>query len=644
MRQAVTRRTRRWGIGIALLLVLAALRLPWRNADGGNLGLWSYGFFSTDEGYYTSGGKLAFLTGHYLDLEVGEPPTFRASWGMHWLSYLGYRFAGLSIAATRWPTMLAAIAGWLAAYIIASRVTSASVAGVLVLILSCNPVSLTYERVASTDIVMGAFIVIAFTLSTARRGRWAWLAGATAAAALSVKATAALLLPIIFLTLIARRRWRRVAAFAIALIVAFAISVALRNACIRAATVGWSAADVHRELTRAAFSPSWIQLNPGEWLTALSVFPRWPLSMQIGPMLYWLTVLAVWCALLSWQRGGRWLTKRNAIAWGTALYVGAMSTQVNVPLRYYLPLVYFVPALMIYARPLAFHDGRRNTAFCLLSVAVAILLYWLPIRASAEQFREQALNEYSLPAMAALKFTAWRMAISTLIVLAAIRFGIPGRRGSSGWLVTCGLAMSLVPVLFANFTLVHAAHDPALVRNQLLLQAGLVATCGVLLVKRRWRVWYLVQAVVFGAFIGCHSYWHQAYRELWTRSFLTRDVSRALADKLPANSIVIGRRAATLLRATPLRTGLGTPNYQPDEFVTEVTNLLERYPQRPLYWLVDSDGSFQWDFYREHGRDMWNVAPVATIVIPSGDQLQLRETNESALPLARVYVMHITQR
>lgn len=73
-----SRKIRRWLVGLALCLVLCALRLPWREADGGNWAYWSYAFFVTDEQAYTDGGRLAVLTSRFLDPEMSEPPTFLA--------------------------------------------------------------------------------------------------------------------------------------------------------------------------------------------------------------------------------------------------------------------------------------------------------------------------------------------------------------------------------------------------------------------------------------------------------------------------------------------------------------------------------------------------------------------------------------
>jgi len=232
-----SRKKRRWFIGVALCLVLGALRLPWREADGGNWAYWSYAFFVTDEQSYTDGGRLAVLTSRFLDPEMSEPPTFLGSWGMHFLSYLGYRFDGLTLSAARWPTMILAIVGWLAAYVIVSRRTNEVLAGIVVLLISCNPASLAYERVASTDIVIGALVVVGYALVTSRRLWKTCLDVLCMALALTIKPTAFAFLILFGLALLVRRdqRWRRFAYGIAALVISFGILWAARQACLHAA-------------------------------------------------------------------------------------------------------------------------------------------------------------------------------------------------------------------------------------------------------------------------------------------------------------------------------------------------------------------------------------------------------------------------
>jgi hypothetical protein len=143
------------------LLVLAGLRLPWLEADSGNAGFWTYAYFVSDEGEYTAGGRLHYLTGSFVDALLGEPHTFTTSPLMHFTAAWGYRIMGLSYGAARLPTMIAAMVGWLAIYWMTSRRTAPWLACLLVALLSSNPLSLTYERTASSDIMCGSLIILA---------------------------------------------------------------------------------------------------------------------------------------------------------------------------------------------------------------------------------------------------------------------------------------------------------------------------------------------------------------------------------------------------------------------------------------------------------------------------------------------------
>ncbi|NQU11805.1 glycosyltransferase family 39 protein, partial [bacterium] len=195
----VSRTRWRWLTCFALLLLLASLRLPWLAADSGNSVFWSFAYFSYDEAAYTSGGRLASLTGRFLDPDLSEPHTFGSGWGMHFLAYLGYRLDGLTLGAMRWPSLVLAIAAWLAVYRLLCRRTPPLLAGLLVALVSCNPVSLTYERTASTDVAVAALTILAFALVTARRPVWSVGAGAFVALACCIKANAVVLIPLVAL-------------------------------------------------------------------------------------------------------------------------------------------------------------------------------------------------------------------------------------------------------------------------------------------------------------------------------------------------------------------------------------------------------------------------------------------------------------
>ncbi|MCX7887949.1 MAG: hypothetical protein N3B01_11945, partial [Verrucomicrobiae bacterium] len=328
----------RWVVTAALLALLLALRVPWLDADGGNEGFWTYGFFCTDEGIYTSGGRLAYLTGKFLDPAVDEPTSFVYAWGMNLLAWLAYVVAGLSFVAPRLPTLAIAVCAWLTVYRLLSRSMAPWMAGLLVAVVSSNPVSLTFERVASTDVVIGGLVVFAIACAVARP----WLAvfaGAFLAFALSVKSNALGLLPLLVFVCFSRRRtrWQRIGFLAAGLIVVFAALLLVRNHLIADAF----APDVpppYEKISPDAPQEGLLAFEPRQWLVALSIFPRWPVSLQLGPLLAAIAILfcmmPLAVALLDWRR---LQTPRMAVPLGGMVYLLLLSVQIRSSLRYFLP-------------------------------------------------------------------------------------------------------------------------------------------------------------------------------------------------------------------------------------------------------------------------------------------------------------------
>ena len=61
---------------IAFIAIYLAFRIPWMSSDPGIPSVWEYGYNSTDEGYYLSGGKEKLLWGHFVDLPRSEAFTY----------------------------------------------------------------------------------------------------------------------------------------------------------------------------------------------------------------------------------------------------------------------------------------------------------------------------------------------------------------------------------------------------------------------------------------------------------------------------------------------------------------------------------------------------------------------------------------
>ncbi len=590
-----SRTQQRWLVGLAVVIVVAALRFPWLEADGGNAGFWSYGVFTTDEGYNTAAGRLAYLTGKFFDPELLEPINFTTSWSMGLLSYLGYLVGGLTWGAARLPTLTAAVLGWFLAYWLASRATTPLLAGLVTLVLSCNPMSLTYERVHNTDVIVAALAILAYVQATSRRTAWSAVAGVVLALGLSVKTTTLGLVPLVLLGSVMTRRdvVRRLASLAVCFAVCFTLLWVWRQAVIA------SAGGRGNELVARTLIPiiaGSVVFQWEEMLRALSIFPRWPMSVQMGPLLLWLLVLPVWYVLQDWSRTHRWATRRSVVFLGVLAYVGFLATQPQAPLRrVVLALLYFVPAMFVYGRAAMLRIPQQRmraalgvAAACLLSLG----LYWMPRGFSQEELQGYRYNEYIVPAKVTwgLSWPIWMAGVVALGVGMRMRF--PSRCRCGEWAFIVGVVVSVTWVFFSNYSLAAQGLRGTFLGDQVLIQISTVVFVLVLMTAHpwgRWRTWYVCGAGLFLGFALMDSTWRVAYQKEATRAYVERDGSRQLATIIPPNSIVVGRRSTTLLRQTPCRLGITMPIWEPAKFFADVERLLTRYPDRPLYVLLDAD-------------------------------------------------------
>jgi hypothetical protein len=648
-----SRKTRRWLIGLGLCLILGALRLPWRNADGGNWAYWSYAFFVTDEQLYTDGGRVAVLTSRFLDPEMSEPPSFLGSWGMHFLSYLGYRLDGLTLSAERWPSMLLAIMGWLAAYVVVSRRTSEVLAGIVVLLISCNPASLTYERVASTDVVIGALVVMAYALVTSRALWKTGLGGVCMAYALTVKPTAFPFLILFGLAVLARseQRWRRLTCALASLFVCFGILWAARQACLHAVMRDLDPATVTYEARRGSSLLDNLDYSLSHWLKSYSIFPRWPIAPQLGLLAIGLFALPIWLLGLHWHRTGKLFSPRTVAAWGLLFYLLPLGTQFQSPLRYFLAATFFLPEILVISRTAGRYLRQpRPMAYWLLGGVVLALfaLYWVKQSgaASPDLFQAHLYNDFTLPAHSAWGVLGVRLGIGIVFVAVAVGLILLRQSTRPAWPATLGLALAFSWMFFNSYSISLLTKSGEFIRNHLLLQVGLAVALAslVCLRARRWQTWYFIWAACFFVFVCANTYWRTAYRDLWTRQFYVRDASRQLTSILPPNSIVIGRRAPLLLRNTPIRVGLGSFAYSSEEFLGRVRRLLDRYPERPLYWLIDGDGCPTWNYYQQETNRDWTVKLIINLFIPSGDTLEMMAVEGNKLPLVPIQLLRVTKQ
>ena len=550
--------------------------------------------------------------------------------------------------------MIAAICGWLSAFVLVSRRTSAVVAGLIVLLVSCNPASLTYERVASSDVIVGALFITALALGTSRRQWLAAIAGMVMAVALSIKPTAWGLFPMLLLGTGLKRhqRLRRLLIMGFSLVVTFTVSLAFRQVCIQVAANGGGTAGVVNALSIQMIGPMQLTHRLTDCIKAIFVFPRCVLSLQLGPFVLWCFALPMLSVLLFGFSTGRLLGSRTFIPIGTLVYLAICSTQATNCMRHLLPVLYLAPVLIADARVLAPKRplfSSRHWLIIVLAIVALFALYWFHPRYTVQQLQGQLYNEYTLPAQGPWLVMSLPLIAGFLALTTALYFGLCKHVSPRRSALLAGLSFSFVWWFFNNYTVSLMLVSKLFVRNQLVFQLCLCAMTAALLAGKRLRggkSWYLIHMAILVVFITGNSFWSSAYRDLPARHFQTRKASQQLVRLIPDNAIVIGRRATTLLRTSRARLGMTTSGYEPKKFVEKVAVLLDKYPSCPLYWLVDGDGnSFeQWDAYNKWGLDKWKAIPVATAYIPSGDVISTRDTPYTdELAAAPIHLMRVTK-
>ncbi|MCC7517719.1 MAG: glycosyltransferase family 39 protein [Verrucomicrobiae bacterium] len=591
----MSRSAQRWAIGAALALVLAALRFPWLEADPGSPGIWPFGAFSSDEAEYTGGGRLHHLTGQWLDPEMGYPSTLNYAAAMHLFSAISYGVCGLTTAAARWPTAWAAVIAWLLAYFMAARVTAPWLAGLVTLALSCNPFSLTYERWGSSDVVFSAEIVLAWwLLRRASPGRAA-AAGLVAGFAVLTKTTAVLFAPFLL-----AEAWMRSQARARA---ATGFAVVLAATCVG----GWLWVNAyvhavgHGILSRSENLHTWSILTSqaSVILKALASFPRAPTMVLLGPFTLWLFLFPVWILVIGLRPKGGRFSSRETLGAALCFYSVALATQARNPGRYFLPLFYFTPLILVYARQTGFRAVFRPLASGLalaLAVAGITFLYWRTPGFPSDGALYVFDDSYN-PSLELAWIVSWPVlltATALLALVALLRFG--GRGGMRHRLAIAALAISTGWFLTIDYGYSALKASRVYLFNQALLQTAAVLGFGAILAGRRWArwpYWYGFAAWLFLASSLFNPCWRNAYPGLKTRRYTVRDSAAKIATLLPPDAVVIGRRAGMLLQNTRMRIGLyslcSAGRNKAGKLADRIALLLKSAPDGAVYWLFAVD-------------------------------------------------------
>ena len=617
--------------GGVLLLLLILARWLWIDCDGGTPSLMEYGYFATDEGFYSGGGKQKLLFGKFISLIRANPNTYAICPSSHVLTWLAFSIFGQNTWAHRFFPLLLSTLAWLGLYTFLSRKTLAWIAFTLCACCILNPILLVYSRTVCNDTLMASVLLLGYIV-TRRKGRlFPFLGGCIFGFGLWVKQSVWLLVFFgvsgAWMSASVRDRWQRIAFFTLGFIISCSIQYGLIRLLIYPDAI---MQDVSIDELLEASDSSYPLPNPFDCVSTLkgiSSFPRFPTG---GLLSIWIPLALVLPALMLLRR----LTEKP-IRWDgrlllylvPPLYAAGIMIMPVYYAHYFIPVIAFVPILWLEAR----HDlkrwagAERHFTVGLLVIAIlAIIASFLSFdvtESQAESLNDYLANAYNLP-QKIVWFRNGGYILAGTCMLSAM--GLWARNRKMTLLPVSGVflsAMGVAELCFSRLPLSEAYKYTQIFPSTMkdvayVLQVGSIILffcvwCMPGLVRRglRWHLLFLT-LLLFG--IVANPRWRKGVCELTERGHLHKKAVAELAKLVPEDAVVFGERAPQLFlslkpRVTPV------PNGDP---VPMVLNIHQQFPERPLFALLDSEHNYHFTHYDKH-KDKIRLQVLHTLKLPS---------------------------
>jgi len=622
-----------WPI-VVFSVVWLAMRIFWLDGDSGIASMWEYGYHVTDEGYYLSGGKERFLWGTFVDLPRGECLTYGYAAGMQWLSYLSHLVFGLSTWAWRIPFVIIYGFAWLVLFRFVSRKSGSLFALATCLSVSLIPLVIVYERTASNDALISAFLVVAYVLA---RGKGVWRIFAAAVltgAIVLVKPAVWVLIPIPLAGVLMERKTRSSIVDAVLF-----VAIAIASAYGFRGLVAWSVVD---DAARAGLSPFAVldRLNAHYGLPdffdiatdfrAFAAFPRDPTSAALAGVVILLSALPLAMFFRNLLRR-KW-TGNLLLYFMVPAYVGAVSVMNTLYSHYFLPMVMLIPIVLS-----AMHEDLSEDAgepivvkvvaadILLAAAAILFALHLLSSSTLSSRDVQAAYSRiYNLPQQSVWVHVWVYLAVAPIIGLALLVF----RRGMKG-LRTSGLGLSIG--IFAVVSVSLAAYPAVLMApfmhtspDKYFMPLALNFVLGGLLMlllfihpeilSRRLAMLLIAPVVVSSAYLVTPS-GRAALCELFAPpTHYGAQVAAELAKLVPPDAVVIGERTDQAFLSLPVRTAATfISNSDP---IPVIKDLLKRDPKTKLYAFADSQHAYNLQHYQKNAKD-FQLVLMKTFKLPS---------------------------
>ncbi len=598
---------------LCLLLLIVFTRWPWIDCDGGVPSLNEYGYFVTDEGYYTGGAKEKLVSGHFIDVSRGETYTYAICPALHLLTYGSYSLFGQSSWGHRLFPFTINTFAWLMMFWALSRRTLPWIVFVLCAGVLMTPFVIEYERTASNDVLMASVLMIGFCLTQRKGLLFTVLGGCVFGLGFFVKKSIIVLFSLgVSISLMKRTRERRwLHGFMLA--VSFLAVAGLVQLTVRWIVAGDAAAQhvtVNRllEISNAHYAlPNPFDLQ--NTFKGLSSFPRMPTDTRLGVLvvLFFLFPSLLFLRRLS-QSPFRWNGKMLFYL-SFPLYTCSILIMNGYYAHYFIPLIVFIPFLWLEARKDLRSSPDRHTwpKLCLLGAALAVtVLLCNSIAVSKSDLPNLApfiSQAYNLPQKILWLLNGKYILLTALLLSAFVLLARFNKPQVIPTLCILAAALLTANLCFTLFPLVQAApYAPALKPSQqvaVLLQVTSVLILflvwqapRVLVVGKRWVAAFAV-FLLFG-FVQ-NPNWRASLSELPKRNTLQKQAVQELKKLLPANAVVTGERGPQLLATLPAK---AVPSS--GDTIPLLQTLHQADTNTAFYCIVDTQQAYVWQYYKNN--------------------------------------------
>jgi len=380
----------------------------------------------------------------------------------------------------------------------------------------------------------------------------------------------------------------------------------------------------------AASDSSYPLPNPFDWISTLKGFSSFPRVPTGGLLSVWIPLFLVLPSLLLLrrltERPFRW-DGRLLLYLVPPLYAAGIMIMPVYYAHYFIPVIAFIPILWFEAR----HDLKLWTGFDRPFTFALIVIAILFVFASFHSFdisesQAESLNDYLANAFNLPQRIVWTRNGGYILAGAALLLGMGlwARNRKVTFWPAAGLLLSALGVAelcFSRLPLSEAYKYTSIFPSTMKDVAFVLQVGSIILFFAVWCLpglfrsgvrWHLafVALLLFGTVANPR--WRRGVAELTERGHLHKKAVAELAKIVPDNAVVFGERAPQLFLSLKARVS-PLPNADP---VPVVLNIHERYPDFPLFALLDAEHNYHFTHY-DKNKDKIQMQVLHTLKLPS---------------------------